>query len=61
MKIDYDFDLAQGIKELRELTGAGLLECKTALILHGGDTERALETLRKRGRGPAEPEPEVVN
>ena len=35
------------IKELRERTGLGLLECKKALSEAGGDIEAAIETLRK--------------
>jgi len=37
------------IKELRELTGAGILEVKEALTETGGDKEKAIEYLRKRG------------
>lgn len=37
------------IKELRERTGVGILECKTALSEAKGDSEKAVEILRKRG------------
>ena len=35
------------VKELRERTGLGLLECKKALAESGGDIEKAIEELRK--------------
>ena len=35
------------VKELRERTGLGLLECKRALASCGGDVEAAIEELRK--------------
>jgi len=35
------------VKELRERTGLGLLECKRALAAAGGDIEAAIEELRK--------------
>ena len=35
------------VKELRERTGLGLLECKRALAAVGGDVELAIEELRK--------------
>lgn len=37
------------VKELRELTGAGLMDCKRALEEAGGDLERARTLLRERG------------
>lgn len=40
---------AQEVKALRERTGAGIMECKTALVEAGGDQEKAIEILRKRG------------
>ena len=36
------------IKELRELTGAGILACKNALVETEGDMDAAVEILRKR-------------
>jgi len=41
------------IKALREKTGAGMMECKTALTEAGGDEEKAIEVLRKRGLATA--------
>jgi elongation factor Ts len=40
---------AQLVKQLREMTGAGFNECRTALIESGGDLEKAAEYLRKKG------------
>jgi elongation factor Ts len=37
------------VKELRERTGIGMMECKKALEEAGGDAERAIEILRKKG------------
>src|SRR3990167_6608068 len=37
------------VKDLRERTGAGMMECKKALEASGGDIERAIEELRKSG------------
>jgi len=37
------------IRELRERTGAGIVECKNALIEAKGDIDLAVETLRKKG------------
>lgn len=37
------------VKELREKTGAGLMDCKRALTEANGDLEQALDILRKRG------------
>jgi elongation factor Ts len=42
------------VKELRERTGAGMMECKKALEVSGGDMERAIEELRKSGRTKAD-------
>jgi len=39
---------AQQVKELRERTGAGILDCKNALAETDGDMEKAIEVLRKR-------------
>jgi len=41
------------IKELRERTGAGMLECKKALIENGDNTEKAVDWLRARGLAKA--------
>jgi len=40
---------AQQVKQLRELTGAGWLECKVALAEAAGDLEQAVTILRKKG------------
>ncbi len=45
---------AQDVKALREMTGAGMMECKRALEEAGGDLERAKEILRERGMALAE-------
>jgi len=37
------------VKQLRERTGAGMMECKAALVEAGGDLDRAEVVLRKRG------------
>jgi elongation factor Ts len=42
------------IKELREKTGAGVLDCKKALTETGGDLEKAVDQLRKSGVTKAE-------
>lgn len=42
------------VKELRERTGAGMMECKKALVQSGGDLEAAVEHLRKSGQAKAD-------
>ena len=42
------------VKELRESTGAGMMECKKALTETNGDMEAAVEFLRKNGQAKAE-------
>ena len=44
---------AAAVKALREKTGAGMMECKKALIEAGGNEERANEILRERGLASA--------
>jgi elongation factor Ts len=44
---------AQQVKELRERTGAGMMDCKSALVEAEGDLERAADILRKRGLAAA--------
>ncbi|GAB4253205.1 translation elongation factor Ts [Deferrisoma sp.] len=44
---------AQAVKELRERTGAGMMDCKKALQETGGDMEKAIEFLRKKGLADA--------
>ncbi|MEJ5230413.1 translation elongation factor Ts [Pseudothermotoga sp. U03pept] len=45
---------AEMVKKLREMTGAGVMECKTALSEAQGDFEKAVEILRKRGAAVAQ-------
>jgi elongation factor Ts len=42
------------VRDLREKTGAGIMECKAALAEASGDMEKAVEVLRKRGLRTAE-------
>jgi elongation factor Ts len=42
------------VKELRERTGAGMMECKKALVEAGGDMDAAVEALRKSGLAQAD-------
>jgi len=42
------------VKELRERTGAGMMECKKALVETGGDIDAAIEHLRKSGLAQAD-------
>jgi elongation factor Ts len=44
---------AQTVKELRDLTGAGMMECKKALQESGGDLEKAIDWLRAKGAAKA--------
>ena len=44
---------AQMVKELRERTGAPMMDCKAALTETGGDAEKAVEVLRKKGLAKA--------
>ena len=41
------------VKKLRDITGAGMMECKAALIEAKGDLEAAVTLLRKRGLAQA--------
>ena len=41
------------VKDLRERTGAGMMDCKKALQEAGGDMDKAVEVLRKRGLAAA--------
>ncbi len=41
------------VKELRERTGAGMMECKKALVETNGDIELAIENMRKSGAAKA--------
>jgi elongation factor Ts len=42
------------VKELRERTGAGFSDCRAALIEAGGDIEKAIDVLRKKGQAAAQ-------
>ncbi len=42
------------VKELRERTGAGMMECKQALVDENGDIEKAVQNLRKKGQAKAD-------
>ena len=42
------------VKELRERTGAGMMECKKALTENNGDIDAAAEALRKSGAAKAD-------
>ncbi|MBU5455774.1 translation elongation factor Ts [Caproiciproducens sp. MSJ-32] len=44
---------AQSVKELREKTGAGMMDCKKALTEANGDMEKAIEILREKGLAAA--------
>ena len=44
---------AQMVKELREKTGAGMMDCKTALKETNGDMEAAVDWLRTKGLAKA--------
>ena len=40
---------ASDVKELREMTGCGMMDCKKALSETDGDKEKAIEILREKG------------
>jgi elongation factor Ts len=44
---------AKQVKDLRELTGVGIMECKDALNKSGGDMDEAVKLLRKKGLSAA--------
>jgi elongation factor Ts len=45
---------AESVKQLRERTGAGMMECKRALVETGGDLDAAAELMRKQGLAKAD-------
>ena len=45
---------AKEVKELREMTGAGMMDCKKALTATDGDMDKAVEFLREKGLATAE-------
>ena len=42
------------VKELRERTGLGMMECKKALVATDGDIEKAIDDMRKSGQAKAD-------
>jgi len=44
---------AQDVKKLRDMTGAGMMDCKRALEETGGDLEKAVDLLRAKGAAKA--------
>ena len=46
------------IKELREKSGAGMMDCKKALDESDGNVEKAIEWLRKKGINTAQKNPQ---
>ena len=45
---------ATTVKDLRERTGAGMMDCKNALVKSDGDLDKAIDFLRKSGIAKAE-------
>src|SRR3982751_6616407 len=45
---------AETVRQLRERTGAGMMECKRALVETGGDLDAAAELMRKQGLAKAD-------
>jgi elongation factor Ts len=45
---------AAAVKELREKTGAGMMDCKKALTQSGGDMDKAIDWLREKGLAAAQ-------
>ena len=44
---------AKLVKELREKTGAGIMDCKKALVETDGDIDKAIDVLREKGLSKA--------
>ena len=44
---------AKDVKALRDRTGAGMMDCKSALVEAGGDVEKAVDILRVKGQAQA--------
>ncbi len=44
---------AKDVKDLRDRTGAGMMDCKAALVEAGGDVDKAVEILRVKGQASA--------
>jgi elongation factor Ts len=45
---------AEAVRQLRERTGVGMMECKRALVETGGDLDAAAELMRKQGLAKAD-------
>jgi elongation factor Ts len=45
---------AQDVKNLREMTGVGMMDCKKALTESDGDIDKAVEWLREKGLAAAQ-------
>ena len=45
---------ASEVNKLRKATGAGMMDCKNALVESNGDLESAIDNLRKSGAAKAE-------
>ena len=41
---------AADVNKLRQITGAGMMDCKNALVEANGDFEQAIDNLRKKGQ-----------
>jgi elongation factor Ts len=55
MATNSDFNVpAQLVKELRERTGAGFSDCRSALVESKGDIDRAIDALRRKGQAAAQ-------
>ena len=48
------------VKELREMTGAGMMDCKKALTATDGDMDKAVEFLREKGLATAQKKPSRI-
>ena len=51
---------AADVKKLRDMTGAGMMDCKKALAEAEGDFDSAVEILRKKGQKVADKLPTVL-
>lgn len=51
---------ASMVKELREKTGAGMMDCKKALTNTDGDMDKAVDGLRENGLAKAEKKPDDI-
>ena len=45
---------AKMVKDLRDRTGAGMMECKKALLEADGDMDKAVDSMRKAGQAKAD-------